>query len=98
MLSPAIKIKGEDGDSVNTGLNEVDVFNMLTNNGEKQGIFPWYATDIDPETGETMEKEQVYINAERIKVGVLSGRMNLYSRYNPHQNDDRPMFRSFRIL
>ena len=70
---PAIKIKGEDGDSVNTGLNEVDVFNMLTNNGEKQGIFPWYATDIDPETGETMEKEQVYINAERIKVGVLSG-------------------------
>lgn len=64
----AIKIKGEDGDS-DSGLSEEDVFNMLTDGGYTQGIFPFYTEGNE----NSVSNAKVFINAEYIKTGTLSG-------------------------
>lgn len=64
-----IKIKGEDGQpGENADIDAETIFDMLTDGGESQGVFPFYGEY----TGST-DKPQLYINAEYIKAGILSG-------------------------
>jgi hypothetical protein len=65
----AIKIKGEDFSGGDAGLSKSDVFNMLTDGGYKQGIFPFYTEGNE----DKVTSADIYINATYIKSGVLSG-------------------------
>jgi hypothetical protein len=66
-----IRIKGEKGEDGNPGSNDVDsryIFEMLTDGGETQGVFPFYGTY----TGSTA-KPQLYINAQYIYGQTVGG-------------------------
>lgn len=71
----AVKIRGEDGAEGKPGLNGTNayvtadkIFDVLTNEGTEQGLFSAFYGDTDSEA-----KERLFINAEYIKAGVLSG-------------------------
>lgn len=65
----AVKIRGEDGQPGQNGnhayVTAENVFNILTNNGGTQGLFPAFYEDED--------EERLFINAEYIRSGTLSG-------------------------
>ena len=72
--SDPMKIVGTDGQNGTNGTNATvstkDIFNFLTNNGADQGIFPFYRES--PYNGSSSQT-QVFINAEYIQAGTLSG-------------------------
>jgi hypothetical protein len=72
----AIQIQGKDGDPGTPGTSATvtteQIFNMLTNNGATQGIFPFYREN--PYNSSNPKTTQLFINAEYIQSGTLSGR------------------------
>lgn len=65
---------GADGDSAD--VDAVTIFNILTNNGGTQGLFSAFDTNT--------AKTKLYINAEFIKAGILSG-MQLQNSTGTHK-------------
>lgn len=76
--SNATKVVGDDGSNGSNGTNGKDatvnaenVFNALTQNGGQQGLFPFTSGTEADENGNL--KTKLFINAEYIRSGTLSG-------------------------